>query len=165
MSGLECPLCESGMNCEVHDASPTMTIEITEELAIELADAHAQAYSSMCCDGDTITNYFALVEAVGRLLVFIPDPRAPKPVERLSVEPRRGKLTKHQREVYDFIVRVSRRRGPDRYVWINESSIGSRGACNKLVEKGWVESKVEYGPRGGEYFSYRPIVDTPEVQS
>jgi hypothetical protein len=75
----------------------------------------------------------------------------------------KGKLTPHQREVYNYIVRVSRRRseiegGPLVHRWLNEGSIGSRGACAKLVEKGWIECMVGYGPRGGEHRQYRPLI-------
>ena len=58
-----------------------MKIEIPDELAIELADEYGRAFSSSCCDGDDVTNYFGVMDAVGKLLVFIPDPRAPEPVD------------------------------------------------------------------------------------
>lgn len=73
-----------------------------------------------------------------------------------------GKLTPHQREVYDRLARMSRRRDPDRYVWVEGRHVGSAGACAKLIAKGWIESRVEYGPRGGEQLLYRPL-GTPEV--
>jgi hypothetical protein len=65
----------------------------------------------------------------------------------------RVKLTPHQREVFDRLTRVS---GRNRR-WVAFRYIGSRGALNKLVSKGYVESLVEYGPRGGERWSFRPI--------
>jgi hypothetical protein len=74
----------------------------------------------------------------------------------------RGKLTPHQREVYDRLVRISRRRPlaegePVRYVWVNAGYVGSRGACVRLVEKGWIEVQSETGPRGGVHYEYRPV--------
>lgn len=74
----------------------------------------------------------------------------------------KGKLTPHQREVYNRLVRISRRHVGDdswRYVWVDETSIGSHGACFKLVAKGWIEYCREYGPRGGLHFKYRPIAE------
>jgi hypothetical protein len=73
----------------------------------------------------------------------------------------KGKLTPHQREVYNRILRISRRLSPDvsRYRWVDAGNIGSRGACAKLVAKGWIAERRDYGPRGGEHFQYRPIVE------
>ena len=147
-----------------------MNIEITDELAIELADAHVQAFTFSGCDGDDISNYGALVEAVGKLLVLIPDPRAPKPVDipvttivldpAAAPAPKRGKLTKHQREVYGDIVRWSRRRlRRDQHAWVDAQYVGSKNACDRLVEKGWIEMDIDYGPRGGELRKYRPIIE------
>jgi hypothetical protein len=54
-------------------------------------------------------------------------------------------LTQHQREVFGRIQRLTRRNPTA------ESNIGSRGAVEKLIDKGYVEVvRVEYGPRGGE---------------
>jgi hypothetical protein len=72
-----------------------------------------------------------------------------------SSTPTRGKLTSHQREVYNLIVRLSRRRAGDR--WVSEAYIGSHGACCKLVEKGWIEVQSDTGPRGGTHREYRPV--------
>ena len=90
-------------------------------------------------------------------IIFVPVTQVVPPA------PKRGKLTKHQREIYNDIVRMSRRR--DRWVWVDAAHVGSRGACNKLIAKGWIESQVETGPRGGEYYSYRPIVDSSTTSS
>ncbi len=132
-----------------------MNIEITDEMAIELADALAASYSYDPAD------LKHLIDVVGALLVYIPDPRgatvpvrvAAAIVER-GVRRPRGKLTPHQREVYERIERISRRIS-DR--WVAARSIGSAGACAHLVAKGWIERMVEYGPRGGELYRYRPL--------
>lgn len=48
-------------------------------------------------------------------------------------EPRK-RLTPHQREVYERIVKKAARTG-----WADARDIGSRGAVSHLVEKGYVE--------------------------
>jgi len=67
----------------------------------------------------------------------------------------KGTLTRHQRAIYNDIVRMSRRR--DRLVWVDAKYVGSKNACDRLIEKGWIEVQINYGPRGGELRSYRPI--------
>lgn len=64
------------------------------------------------------------------------------------------RLTPHQREVLQRLTRLSgsRRR------WVAVALIGSRIGCEHLVAKGRAERLVEYGPRGGELVSYRPVV-------
>jgi hypothetical protein len=130
-----------------------VNIEISNEMAIELADAYAETY------GGTAER---LVQVVGALLVYIPDPRGSLPphpaapvVERVVRKPK-GKLTPHQREVYDAIVRTSRRLNDH---WVEERYIGSKNACDRLIEKGWIMLDIDYGPRGGERRSYRPITE------
>lgn len=57
----------------------------------------------------------------------------------------RPALTPHQREVFKRIERLTRRHPT------YESNVGSRGAVDKLIDKGYViVAKIEYGPRGGE---------------
>ena len=134
-----------------------MNVEISDEMATELIDAYAATF-------DGAMNYGHLVELVGALLVYIPDPRGTAAPARPVVEPvverlmrtPKGKLTPHQREVYDRIARFSRR-GSDR--WVDARNIGSLGACNKLVEKGWITVDITYGPRGGEQYWYLPTTE------
>lgn len=71
----------------------------------------------------------------------------------------KGKLTPHQREVYDRLVRISRRPSRDEYVWVDWRYLGSKGGLAKLVAKGWVEVEVHYGPQGGSHPSYRPLIE------
>lgn len=63
------------------------------------------------------------------------------------------RLTRHQREVLDRLTRLSRDGR-----WVEYKYIGSRGAIAKLVEKGYVERSVRYGPRGGQHHVCRPTV-------
>lgn len=53
-------------------------------------------------------------------------------------------LTPHQREVFKRITRLTKHHPT------YEGNIGSRGAVDRLIEKGYVEVvDVKYGPRGG----------------
>lgn len=52
-----------------------MNIEISDEMAIELADAHVNAF------GRHPEDIKHLIDVVGALLVYIPDPRAPQPID------------------------------------------------------------------------------------
>lgn len=65
------------------------------------------------------------------------------------------KLTTHQAEVLARLKRLSGRYGNG---WVAVRYIGSRGALEKLVEKGWAQVDVRRGPRGGEHRYYRPTV-------
>ena len=64
----------------------------------------------------------------------------------------RPKLTPHQREVYDRMMRIGNREG-----WVQFKWLGSRGACNKLVAKGYAEHRFTYGKGGGEHSWYRAL--------
>jgi hypothetical protein len=77
----------------------------------------------------------------------------------VQIKHARGKLTKHQAEVFSRLRGRSRSGwSGDRQVrWVAAEAIGSRTALKHLVRKGWAEEKVEYGPRGGERLSYRPV--------
>jgi hypothetical protein len=69
---------------------------------------------------------------------------APRPMQPLS------KLTPHQREVLNRLIRRAQR-------WpVDVRDFGSRGALDKLVDKGWATVEISYGPRGGEIRRYRP---------
>ena len=58
----------------------------------------------------------------------------------------RKPLTPHQRRVLEEIRRHARVRQPG----ASERTIGSRGAVDRLIAKGYVMvTHVEYGPRGG----------------
>lgn len=65
----------------------------------------------------------------------------------------RPSLTKHQREVRNVLVRWANRTQDH---WVHLSMIGSQGALDRLVAKGYAEVDVYYGPRGGEHRRYRP---------
>jgi hypothetical protein len=68
----------------------------------------------------------------------------------------RPRLTPHQREVYARIVRQSRYNGH-----ALAENVGSRGAVEHLVEKGYVRKVLAYtGPRGGEFHHLHPLVET-----
>ena len=133
-----------------------MNIEITDELAIELADAHAATFYD-------VTAVQRLIDIVGVLLVYIDDPRGAAParpvvapvVERIMHRPK-AKLTPNQREVYDRLARISRRRSDP---WVPAANIGSKNTCARLAEKGWIEIDIHYGPRGGELRYYRPTTE------
>ena len=47
----------------------------------------------------------------------------------------------------------------DPFRWVYADTVGSKNACDRLVEKGWIEMDVEYGPRGGEHRKYRPVTE------
>ena len=64
----------------------------------------------------------------------------------------RPRLTKHQREVYARLARVSRGER-----WIAGRLLGSRVALVHLVEKGYAEVQSQAGPRGGEHLYYRSV--------
>lgn len=71
----------------------------------------------------------------------------------------RPRLTPHQREVYERIIhRYS-------FPWckangVPAAQIGSRGAIDHLIHKGYVEvQRTEYGPRGGERQFLRPVIE------
>lgn len=61
----------------------------------------------------------------------------------------KSRLTKHQAEVFS---RIQRYWG--RYKHLSQGVpayyIGSRGACQHLVQKGYITEQIFYGPRGGE---------------
>jgi len=62
-----------------------------------------------------------------------------------------NRLTPHQREVYDRIVRFTRNRPH-----VTAANIGSRMACEHLAEKGYIAIvALRPGPRGGERIAYR----------
>lgn len=71
-----------------------------------------------------------------------------------------GRLTPHQRRVYDRLERFFLRRLGSRDPWVPLDKVGSRGALEHCVVKGWARRQVTLGPRGGEHLSYRP---TPEA--
>lgn len=65
----------------------------------------------------------------------------------------RPRLTPHQREVYGRIVRQSRHNGH-----ALAENIGSTGAVEHLVEKGYVVKHLAYtGPRGREFYHLIPV--------
>jgi hypothetical protein len=144
-----------------------VNVNIPDDLIAQLYDEYSSANLSSGCDGDDVGAYLGLLGVVEALFVYIPKP-GPKivfvPVTEVvspAPKPKPGLLTKHQRDVYNDIVRMSRRLRSDgvAYVWVDGQHVGSRGACDKLIAKGWIESRVDRGPRGGEYYSYRPIVE------
>jgi hypothetical protein len=63
------------------------------------------------------------------------------------------RITAHQRAVYDRIVRLSR----ETRRWVASDFIGSRGACEHLVAKGYLARREVVGPRGGITYEYRPL--------
>lgn len=95
---------------------------------------------------------------------------------------KRVRLTPHQKEVLGRLERLSRPARPagypwresddvvrlrwmEEYVkvhgrperkWVSGRDVGAPAGCEHLVEKGFAERRVEYGPRGGEHLFYRP---------
>jgi hypothetical protein len=67
---------------------------------------------------------------------------------------KRARLTPHQREVYDRIVRFAARTG-----YINAKFIGSRGAVEHLTAKGYVRLGEE-GRLGSMHCVIHPIEAT-----
>lgn len=67
----------------------------------------------------------------------------------------RPRLTPHQRDTLD---RLTRRavHWPEGWVLVT-GAFGSAGAVAHLAEKGYVETRTEYGPRGGEVVMARPV--------
>src|SRR6516165_6678648 len=66
----------------------------------------------------------------------------------------RPALTSHQRSMFLNLVRRSEaKRGAP----VPLAEIGSPSAMAHLVRKGYAARSVEFGPRGGERFSYTPI--------
>jgi hypothetical protein len=150
-----------------------VNVNIPDDLVAQLYDEYNSANLSSGCDGDDIGAYLGLLGVVEALFVYIPKPE-PKivfvPVTEVvppAPKPRRGLLTKHQREVYEDILKLSRRLASDGFMfrWVDGGHVGSRGACDKLVEKGYIEVQIQRGPRGGEYPLYRPIVDSSTTSS
>lgn len=74
---------------------------------------------------------------------------------------KRKPLTSHQREVFTRLTMLS----GDAFRWVALVNIGSRTACEHLVRKGYAESRVERGPRGGKRAFYRPATESPVVRS
>jgi hypothetical protein len=67
----------------------------------------------------------------------------------------RPRLTPHQRRTFDRLVHLTRWQSTG---WVPAESVGSRGALDHLVRKGWAERTVQsVGPRGGERYAYRPV--------
>jgi len=66
------------------------------------------------------------------------------------------RLTPHQREVWKRLCKYASNdnaRGGDG--WVSAKDIGSRGALDHLVAKGYAERKEDIGPRGGSHYFYR----------
>lgn len=73
---------------------------------------------------------------------------------------RRLPLTPHQRGTLTALrglAEVNVRAGQDG--WVPLRWVGSRGALGHLVDRGWAEVRMRYGPRGGERPEYRPIAE------
>jgi hypothetical protein len=64
----------------------------------------------------------------------------------------RRRLTPHQRYVLAQLERMSR--GGN---WISLDNIGSKGALEQLVDKGFAQRDELAGPRGGRHLYYRPL--------
>lgn len=88
-------------------------------------------------------------------------------------EPVTGKrrLTSHQQEVFGRLTALSRptvtREHDDGTVevlqrrWVPLKNIGSRGALDHIVEKGYAQRRNLTGPRGGSRLEYRLFGDPP----
>lgn len=63
--------------------------------------------------------------------------------------PVRKQLTPHQREVFERI-----RRRSEAGLVSRSQLIGCRGACQHLVEKGWITETEVRGPLGGTTWVY-----------
>lgn len=88
---------------------------------------------------------------------------------------RKARLTSHQAEVFgrlerhstpvvsleheDGTVEVLKRK------WIDSRQIGSGGALDHIVAKGYAERREVRGPRGGYHYEYRPLTDAREVSA
>lgn len=66
----------------------------------------------------------------------------------------RRSLTPHQRDVWHQLKKWSRITGGSG--WVHGSVIGSVGALDHLVDKGYAEVDEYSGPRGGQHRRYRP---------
>lgn len=64
------------------------------------------------------------------------------------------KLTPHQANTLGRLRSYSRHEGR----WVPLHIIGSKGALDKLVEKGLAERHELRGPRGGTHYQYRPLL-------
>jgi hypothetical protein len=64
---------------------------------------------------------------------------------------RSGRLTAHQKAVYDRLVRLSRQG----IRWVPERNLGSHSALWHLINKGYAEARESIGPRGGVHYEYR----------
>jgi hypothetical protein len=71
----------------------------------------------------------------------------------------RRSLTSHQREVWHRLRRWTNRTPSG---WVHSSILGSVGALDHLVDKGYAERDSYSGPRGGEHHRYRAIEQTSE---
>lgn len=79
----------------------------------------------------------------------------------------RQRLTTHQSEVFARLERVSvptvtleHEDGHTEVLqrrWIDSRRIGSAGALDHLVAKGYAERREVRGPRGGYHYEYRPV--------
>jgi len=65
------------------------------------------------------------------------------------------RLTRHQADVLARLTRLS----DNGTRWVALDTIGSRGALDHLVDKGYAERLESVGPRGGRLFHYRKLTD------
>ena len=70
----------------------------------------------------------------------------------MSPVAKRKPMTPTQREVLGRLLVLS---GGTAGRWVSLEDIGSRTACEHLVRKGFAESRVERGKRGGKRAFYR----------
>lgn len=74
----------------------------------------------------------------------------------------RPRLTPAQRETLARLARQSQRGSGEWWVRVSPDGLGSRTTIRTLARKGYVETWVDYGPRGGEILYARPVpVDLP----
>jgi hypothetical protein len=76
----------------------------------------------------------------------------------------KARLTRHQREVYDSLLRRSRYdKASGQWTWVRLEDIGSKAGLDHLVDKGYALRDFTVGPRGGRHFVYRPAALLPAL--
>lgn len=71
-----------------------------------------------------------------------------------------SRVTTHQRWALGQLARkVRAQTANDHEGWVLGKDVGAPAAMEHLARKGYVERKIETGPRGGEHKLYRPSLN------